>query len=144
MFKKKTKIMPKHSVDELYDLFVETISIQSVQINDLKALSSLTDKNNAELIKSIEAKNLLLKEKEAKISDLSAMYNGIYMEKQALNKKIKELEKRCTKLSDFIKGATEKLIAAQLKHINRSKLTKSDYIAEGMFKMDDTTKARLK
>ncbi len=144
MFKRKNEIIPKHTIDELYDLLVGYIDIQTTEINKLKSLNSLADKSNAELAKAIEGKNKLLEEKEYKNVYLTDLLNGYILENQKLNNKIDKLEKKCTELSDFIKGYTERLIEAQLKFKNRSKPTKADYIADGMNKMDSSTKARLK
>ena len=134
----------KHTIDDLYDLFMIFTNSQNTKIRELEKYNGMLQKTNGELVQAIEGKNKLLEEKESKYADIASTFNGLVLENQKLNRKVEEKEKKVNELSNYIKGATEKLIEAQLKYNNRTKPIRGDYIADGMNKIDETTKARLK
>jgi N-glycosylase/DNA lyase len=124
MFKKK------RSLDNIYNLIINLVNVERKRANANEQLRRDIEKEYIELDRSLEFKNRLLNEKDNEIS--------------RLEKIIENQEKENHKLHEYLEKIAEILKNNQSKILKRKKPTRADLIAEGMLKMEDSTKAKLK
>lgn len=143
MFKFKQK--QKHTIDELYDLFVfEMLKLNSDK-NNIDKLRQIALKDNAKLVEKIQTKDKLIETSKKELFDLKAAYKKSEQRVEKLTSLVDKYREETKEHNRFVKETIKKIIDVQEANLkNRKRITKADFIAEGMYKMDETTKERLK
>lgn len=143
MFKFQKK--QKHTIDELYDLFVFEMLKLNGEKNDIDKLRQIALKDNDKLVEKIQKQDKFIEISKKELFDLKAAYRKSEQRVQKLIALVDKYREEAKEHNRFVKETIKKIIDVQEANLkNRKRITKADFIAEGMYKMDDTTKARLK
>lgn len=117
-------------IDNLSDLLIKFNNIERKHSSACEQVAKDYEKENLKLKVEMQAKDEIIINQEKEI--------------QRLDKLLKTKEKESKKLHEYLEKVAEILKSSQEKIIQRKKITKADFIADGMMKIDETTKERLK
>lgn len=136
---------PQRNCDDIYEVLTKFVNQERNHFNLIENRWKETKEHNLKANEEISHLRQLLEEKDAYIEKLNIILQTQDLEIQKITKINNNQEEHQKKLDEYLNKVAEILKNNQEKIINtRKKLTKADFIAEGMYKMDLTTKERLK
>lgn len=151
-FKKKVKKflnnLPKRSqynTDDIYEVLIKYVNQERNHCNLIENRWNETKEKNFQANEEISYLRLQLEQKDSVIENLSTLLKTQDLEIQRISKLLDTKDKEQKKLYEYLDKVAEILKNNQQAIMaNRKKPTKADFIADGMYKLDPSTKERLK
>lgn len=136
---------PQRNSDDIYEVLIKFVNQERNHFNLIENRWKDTKEHNLKANEEISHLRQLLEEKDAYIEKLNIVLQTQDLEIQKLTKINNNQEEHQKKLDDYLSKVADILKSSQEKIIkSRKKPTKADFIAEGMYKIDASTKERLK
>lgn len=135
---------PRYSTDDIYEVLIKFVNQERNHSNLIESRWQETKEYNFKANEEISYLKQLLEEKDTEIEKLHMILKTQDLEIQKITKINNNQEEHQKKLDEYLNKVAEILKNNQKAIINRKKPTKADFIAEGMCKMDPSTKERLK
>lgn len=136
---------PRYNTDDIYEFLTKFVNQERNHFSLIENRWKETRDHNLKTNEKINCLSQILEEKDTEIEKLHMLLKTQDLEIQKLTKINNDQEEHQKKLDEYLNKVAEILKNNQEKIIkSRKKLTKADFIAEGMYKMDSTTKERLK
>lgn len=142
-FPKKTR----YNTDDIYEFLTKFVNQERNHFNLIENRWRETRDHNLKANAEISSLRQLLEERDTEIEKLHMIIKTQDLEIQKLTKVNDNQDKHQKKLYEYLDKTAEILKNSQkelIKTKSKNKLTIGDYIADGMSKMDKSTKERLK
>lgn len=134
----------QYSTDDIYEVLIKFVNQERNHCNLTENRWNETKELNFKLNQEVSYLKQYIEQKESEIETLSLLLKTQDLEIQKLSKLLNAKDKESIKLHEYLEKVAEILKNNQKAIINRKKPTKADFIAEGMSKIDKTTKEKLK